>query len=476
MDDRPAESEQSGAISLGGVAGQLLEVARHELMLFAAVGLLIGGIDDLLVDLLYIVRGAWRCLSGRRDPLLAELPAASGRTAMLIAAWDESAVIGPMLRTTLARLTEPGLTIYVGLYPNDWATTEIVAAIAAVDARVRPVVGLHAGPTTKAANLNQVWRALVADEAAAGVRFDAIVLHDAEDVISAGELRVIEHGLRTHEGVQLPVLPLVHPQSRWIGGVYIDEFAEAHTGRLVVRQMVAASLPFAGVGCAVRRDVLGTIAAARGGSPFDSQSLTEDYELGLSIADAGGRVMIAQVRERAGGPPVAVREFFPDTIQASVRQKARWMIGIALAGWDRTGWAGWRNIGDHWMRAQDRKALIAVAVLLAAYLTPLLWLLSELLHVAGVHRVRPLDPVMAELLLVNAALLGWRLLVRAFFVGRRYGAGEALRSMPRLLIGNFIALLAARRAVTQYWQMLRGRPLHWDKTAHRFPDDATIAA
>ncbi len=38
----------------------LLEIVTRELMLFAAVGLLIGGIDDLLVDLLFFARRAWR--------------------------------------------------------------------------------------------------------------------------------------------------------------------------------------------------------------------------------------------------------------------------------------------------------------------------------------------------------------------------------------------------------------------------------
>ncbi|MGJ3628815.1 hypothetical protein AB5I41_21435 [Sphingomonas sp. MMS24-JH45] len=33
-----------------------------------------------------------------------------------------------------------------------------------------------------------------------------------------------------------------------------------------------------------------------------------------------------------------------------MRQKARWMIGIALAGWDRTGWGGDRRVAEMWMR------------------------------------------------------------------------------------------------------------------------------
>jgi bacteriophage N4 adsorption protein B len=171
-----------------------------------------------------------------------------------------------------------------------------------------------------------------------------------------------------------------------------------------------------------------------------------------------------------------VREYFPATIHASVRQKARWMIGIALAGWDRTGWSRRRQLGDHWMRARDRRALLAVVVLLAAYLAPLLWLITEALHWSGAHQTRPVEGWLADLLLVNAVLLGWRLVVRASFVGRRYGWAEAMLSAIRVPIGNLVAIAAARRAVLQYWRMLRGRPLHWDKTAHHFPDDVTITA
>lgn len=37
-----------------------LSTAQHEIMLFAALGLAIGGLDDLAIDLLFIVRTTWR--------------------------------------------------------------------------------------------------------------------------------------------------------------------------------------------------------------------------------------------------------------------------------------------------------------------------------------------------------------------------------------------------------------------------------
>ena len=48
---------------------------------------------------------------------------------------------------------------------------------------------------------------------------------------------------------------------------------------------------------------------------------------------------------------------------------------------------------------------------------------------------------------INAWLLGWRLLMRAGFTTAAYGWREGLRSIPRTLVANIIAILAARRAL-----------------------------
>ena len=118
------------------------ERATHELALFAAVGILLGGVDDLAVDLIWIVRSAWRraTIYSRFDRADAGSlrPRAPGRIAVFVPAWQESAVIGPMLRTALARWNGCDFRIYVGTYPNDPATRDAVREIA--DRRVRLVV------------------------------------------------------------------------------------------------------------------------------------------------------------------------------------------------------------------------------------------------------------------------------------------------------------------------------------------------
>lgn len=438
-------------------------------MIFAAVGLLIGGIDDLAVDAVYLVRFCWRRLRGHRDLTLAEVPPTTRRFAVFIPAWREADVIGPMLRTTLARFATTGTRIYVGLYPNDRATIDVVLNVGATDPRVVPVIGPRPGPTTKADNLNAMWQALLRDEAAVGVAPHAVVLHDAEDVVHPGELDVFGTWLDRYDAVQLPVAPLPDARSRFVGGTYIDEFAEAHGKSLVVRQTIGAALPFAGTGCAIDRGMLGRIADARDGVPFDAESLTEDYELGLTIAGMGGKVALAWVTEADRRTPVAVRAYFPNTLNTAVPQKARWMVGIALAGWDRTGWAKPTAFAEHWMRARDRRAPIAVLVLIAAYTALVLWALGSALHwAAGVPA--PTTPTWIEIVvLANTLILLWRLAMRAAFVWRAEGWREGLLSAPRMFVGNFIALFAAQRAVARYIAMLRGGPTWWDKTAHEFP-------
>ena len=452
---------------LPGIDAVLLAIdaIAREATLFAALGFLAGGVDDLLVDLVYL----WSRLRNWMAPQPCRAPLREGgRMAVFIPAWDESAVIGAMLRSALARYDYADYRLYVGVYPNDPATINAVGAVAAADERVRMVVNDRPGGTTKADCLNAVWRALLRDEAVEG-RARAIVLHDAEDMVHPDELALIAAWLTDHQAVQVPVLPLPDPRSPLIAGHYLDEFAEAHAKNLAVREALGAALPFAGVGCAIDRALLGRIAEARGGLPFDESSLTEDYELGLTVAAMGGRTKLARHRD-AHGHLVAVRSYFPSALPAAVRQKARWMTGIALAGWDRTGWARRGSIGEHWMRMRDRRATLAIPVLAIAYLALLAWGLSLGAHlIAGTPLPAP-QGALRWLLAANGALLAWRIATRALFTGSAYGRNQALLSIPRLLVANLVALLAARRALAIYLPTLRGKLPVWDKTAHHFPD------
>jgi adsorption protein B len=440
-----------------------LDLIMREAALFAATGFLVLGLSDLAVDVIWL---RLRLHLGRSPAPAAELarrPAEADGLAIFVPAWDEASVIGHMLRGAVAAWGAGDWRVYVGTYPNDPATA---AAAAVPDPRVRIVVGTRPGPTTKADCLNSLWRALLADETAEGRPATAVVLHDAEDVVHPDELRLFGSLLDRFDLVQLPVLPLIDPNSRWLGGHYADEFSESHGKELAVRGALGAGLPSAGVGCAFSRRALARLAEERGGLPFDADSLTEDYELGLRIADRGGRSLFLRVWGE-DGRLVATREYFPGTLRAAVAQKARWTTGIALAGWDRLGWRG--GLAERWMRLRDRQSLLAALLLFAGYMALILWVMLKAGEGLTGKGPEPLPPALSALLAANSALLVWRLAVRAAFTASAYGWREGLRAVPRAAVSNGVAMLAAAAALRRYLALRRGGRPEWGKTAHCFP-------
>jgi adsorption protein B len=447
---------------------ELLSRIAAELALFAGVGFLLFAMNDVLVDFIYFARVIWRALAiYTRYPraFASTLPqsAEPGFIALLIPAWDEASVIASMLKATLARIDYPDYRIFVGSYRNDPATAAAIASVA--DARIEAVQVDCDGPTTKADCLNHLYDALVAYELRARRSAKAVVLHDAEDVVHPLELRIFDRLIDRAAVIQLPVLPLPDAHSRWISGHYCDEFAESHVKELVVREAVGAAIPLAGVGCAIARRPLAQLAATEDGKPFAGSSMTEDYEMGLRLGALGLKTMFVRIPARAGEHGVvASRGHFPSTLGSAVHQKARWLGGIALAGWDRLGWSG--GIGERWMRMRDRRGPLAALLLLAAYVAALLWSQLWLAEALGAPIKARLDPALVTLLTINGCLLAWRILMRACFTAYAYGGREGLLSIPRLVVGNVIAMLAAARAVSLH---MGGGARRWDKTRHVFP-------
>jgi adsorption protein B len=439
-----------------------------ELSLFSAVGFLLIAIDDLAVDMIYFLRRGWRqaVIYSRFPKMSADrlpAPMRPGLIAVLIPAWDEAGVIAPMLRATLDRFDHGDYRLLVGYYSNDPATRKAIHSVR--DERIIAVdVGVD-GPTTKADCLNRLYAALVSHEAATGRTAKAIVLHDAEDVVHPLELKLFDRLVEYAGLVQLPVVPLIDRSSRWVAGHYADEFAEAHLKELVVREAVGAAIPLAGVGCAIERVALSRLAARHDGRPFAGASMTEDYEMGLRLGAIGIKTMFVRLPTEPGSRSVvASRGHFPATISAAVRQKARWIGGIAFAGWDRLGWRG--GLGERWMRMRDRRSPFAAILLLTGYAAALLWAQIALAAALGAPISVPVTPLLAALLWTNGWLLGWRLVVKASCTACAYDWREGLRSIPRSLVANLITVLAARRAMLLH---ASGGPSRWDKTRHHFP-------
>ncbi len=453
-----------------------LDSVQKELLLFASLCFLIGSLDDIVFDGMWIFYRLKRRLvvySVHERATVESLDdlSADCRLAIFVPAWQEAPVIGAMLQRCLQQWGSASYRIYVGCYPNDGDTIAAVAAASSGSAKVRLVVCRNNGPTTKADCLNHLWEALCQDEVEESSKYAAVVLHDAEDVVHPQSLRLFGHLAGRATLIQLPVIPRRAKKSRWIAGHYCDEFAELHGKQMVMREALGASIPSAGVGCAFDRNALQYLSVRTRGKPFDAESMTEDYELGLHLTEGTGRGIFARLRDRQG-QLVATQEFFPDKLEDAVRQKSRWMAGIALSGWDRLGWHdSWR---ENWMRLRDRKASVAAIVLAIAYVAVILTGILLLAQILAAYQIQPVSRFLAILLVMNAAFLTWRLLLKGYFVFSLYGFREALLSIPRTIVANVINILAAWRAIGHYLDQLSGQPANWEKTRHFYPEAQNI--
>jgi hypothetical protein len=264
-----------------------------------------------------------------------------------------------------------------------------------------------------------------------------VVFHDAEGMVDPAALGLLDEGIAFGaDFVQLPVEPLVQHHGlrevrgwlrRHIGSHYCQEFAEAHGKAMVVRDRLRAGLPGAGVGCTVSRCALDRLAASRSdGLPFTTDSLTEDYKLGLAVASDGGSCCFVRARGE-DGRLIATRAFFPDRFDTVVRQKSRWVLGIALQGF---GWSD--GVIETWMLSCDRRGPLTALVLLAGYALVMLTGLMGLAILAGLGELVPLTVLLNALLIANLAAFVWRAVMRSLCLcrarmwsGRRRCRGRA---------------------------------------------------
>jgi adsorption protein B len=451
------------------ISGMLatLQAVEHELLLFAVFFFVLGTIDEFALDLTWL----WLRITGRaksrRVPQGLAGEALRDRAAVLIPAWSEAQVIGPTIAHMLKAWRQADYTIYVGCYRNDSATIDAAMQAAGNDPRVRLVIHDRDGPTTKADCLNRLYRALGQDEARRRFRYRSVVLHDAEDMVHPAALSAIDQALDTADFVQLPVRPEPQRQSRWIAGHYSDEFCEAHAKALVVRDALKAGIPAAGVGCGFAREALARLAIVRQtegeNGPFAAQCLTEDYELGLLLSREGLGSRFLRLRDQQGNL-VATRSFFPAQLGDAVRQKTRWMHGIALQGWERLGWSG-RPI-DFWMALRDRRGPLTSLVLAVAYLLLLVELVLMVGRWAGYEFGKPPSPILQAMMWVTLFGLVWRIAVRIAFTTAEYGPAEGARALLRIPVANIIAIMAGRRALYAYIKGLLGETVVWEKTMH----------
>ncbi|RRV03757.1 glycosyl transferase family protein [Pseudomonas sp. v388] len=460
--------------------------------------ILISSLDDLIIDLWYWARRLYRKFTAERRyrPLTEQqlVERDEQPLAIMVPAWLEYDVIAPMIENMVSTLDYQNYVVFVGTYVNDQRTIDEVERMRRRYKQLHRVEVPHAGPTCKADCLNWVIQAIFLYEQTHSVSFAGVVLHDSEDVLHPLELRLFNYLLPRKDMIQLPVVSLERNWYEWVAGTYMDEFAEWHGKDLVVRESMTDSVPSAGVGTCFSRRALQVLAEENQNQPFNTESLTEDYDVGARLYSYGMSSIFVrfpvQYRvlrkswfrrpyESTLEMPLCVREFFPDTFRTAFRQKARWTLGIGLQGWEQMGWSG--SLANRYLLFRDRKSVLTSFVSIIAYLILIQLVALIVLRASGLWNTSFPTPfettgLIQYLLVANGFALLWRIIHRCYFTTVLYGWQHGLLSIPRMVVGNFVNFMAAARA----WRMflvgkLLNRKLVWDKTMHDFPSTDLVA-
>ena len=469
------------------------------LIIVTALVILVSGLDDLFIDVVYWSRRLARLLVGPREaPLSVEALRSKPERylAIMVPAWKEAEVIAHMAENTLRTLEYDKYVVFLGTYRNDAETTAEADKMCArsPDRIVRATVDRD-GPTCKADCLNWILRSISAYEKTHNMEFAGLIMHDCEDVVHPLELKYFNSQIDQADMIQLPVMSLELPWTSFVGAAYMDDFSESHQKDIRVREYLTGIVPGAGVALCYSRRAIAAMMAKHDGQPFNTSSLTEDYDFSYRLARLGG------MKQHFAGDPVeyptdnarglwwkrpatstgllATCEYFPSEFRAAYRQRARWVLGISFLGWRQLGWEG--SFWTKYMFMRDRKGILTAPFsVLAYFVLANALMVTELrgneLFGKGAQSLVFFEPWIQPLLWINLSLLTNRVLERIWFVSKVNGLQQGLMSVPRMVFTNFINFGAVSRAWNQWITHLRtGAPIAWDKTKHTFPTNAELA-
>src|ERR1700730_3277044 len=151
------------------------------LILPLAILILISGLDDLVVDAVWL--WGWAKAKSRNIATIEPASTPEKRIAIFVPLWKEHAVIASMLEHNIAAIHYDNYDFFVGVYPNDERTMDVVRDVEERFPRVHLAICPHDGPTSKADCLNWVYQRMLLHEEQYNIRHDIVVTHDAEDLI-----------------------------------------------------------------------------------------------------------------------------------------------------------------------------------------------------------------------------------------------------------------------------------------------------
>jgi len=448
-----------------------------------AVVYFLSGTQDLVYDIGAYWLRFWRYLMYRKHPRLSleRLRAREQqRIAVMVPAWNEGEVVASMVYNIIKRVEYDNYKIFVGTYPNDPATQACVDRLAKEYPQIIKVVTARPGPTTKADCLQNVLECIRAHEETNSVNFDLILMHDAEDWVHPQEFLIHNYLIPTVDVVQIPILPFPSKWNKWVHWIYADEFSENHMKDVPVREKISGFVPYAGTGTGFSRKVIDFLNDEHGGYVFNEASMTEDYSMSKKVRESGFKSVFVNVVLADDDSPwwvplckrpmfISNWSYFPMDWTRSVRQKSRWIIGISLQEWEQTGWHGNWLMKENFVK--DRKVFVAASASFLGYLV----LIYNIVYVLGYIGVLPFQVLqtlemgspLTNLVTFCTFFMILRITQRIIWVGRTYGLGPGLLSVPRLIIGNILNGLASLRALNIFAASRSGKAkVAWDNTAH----------
>lgn len=423
---------------------------------FLAIAYLLLGLDSLWIDWMFLKKNLGAELV-TEDDLATWIREPERKILILVPAWKESKIIQGMLRGNLGRIQYQNFLFLVGCYPNDMPTCRAVLEIAQESDQVLTFMNEQPGPTSKGQLLNRMVQEAVAGNYG---EFDIILFQDAEDIIHPLSLKLVNSISKEWSFIQLPVFSFPISRRLQAGAVYMEEFAESHTRDLLVRSHLHLALPSAGVGTAITKRAVQKIMAAQKGQLLDESCLTEDYCLGVKAHTLGiSQTFVCRYLIQKGGQKdwIATREYFPRMVNASLKQKARWIQGIALESALRVGWFG--SLSNKLFLWRDRKALLANSLgILGLFHLPLLpWLES-------------LPTPVQWLLPLNGICFLIRFFCRHKAYQRVYQRNDwfwlLLRYPLSIVINGTAGFMALKKFSESQWKK---EPSPWIKTEHEIP-------
>jgi len=436
------------------------------LLWVCSVLLVISGIDDVLVDLLYWFN---RFKYRRNLPDLDDVNRANENAiALVICAWREYKVIGRTLTYALSKMKYSNYQIFVGVYPNDTKTLEVVKRIAQKNNKIVICVNSHDGPTTKADNLNNVYNSLKRFESDNNRHFDIVLIHDSEDFIHPLSLKLFNYIIMYQgvDAVQIPVVPIKDDRGKFIHRTYCDAFAEVHSKDLIVRQALKVFIPFAGTGMAFKRGIFTNLEHSYT-RVFNEANLTEDYELGLRLSKLGYKTAYVNLLADRfnSNTRIATGEYFPNSFWAAVRQRSRWTAGICFQNWKVHKWAG--SFRTKYFLMRDRKTIFSNFMVLLSNIVFALFLFYLLGFSMGIDFLESIveqNSALWVFLWICFVFMMWRLLHRFIFTYNWYGFRYAVFSLIRINFDNLINFFATFRALRVFMTMKN--KVVWESTEH----------